>query len=129
MYCLVSKKMTYNIRSTIICGANAPLRKRPMMLGRTSMRITIVTRRSGRVSLAGTSRAPHCWLLVTKAPPLLDAEEIRSRVEKTYNCEVATVIPHSDEVMTLASAGVFVLRYPDNPITAKLKQVTARLMA
>ncbi len=81
------------------------------------------------VEVARKLGVPHMLLVVNKAPPLLDAEEIRSRVEKTYNCEVATVIPHSDEVMTLASAGVFVLRYPDNPITAKLKQVTARLMA
>jgi hypothetical protein len=37
------------------------------------------------------------------------------------------VLPHSDEMMTLASAGVFVLRYPNHPITASLKQVARML--
>jgi septum site-determining protein MinD len=54
---------------------------------------------------------------------------VRARVEQTYGCEVAAVLPHSDEIMTLASAGIFVLRYPDHPITAALKQVAAKLVA
>jgi hypothetical protein len=48
---------------------------------------------------------------------------------QTYRCEVAAVIPHSDEMMTLASAGVFVLRYPDHPVTGLYRQVLSRLMA
>jgi len=31
--------------------------------------------------------------------------------------------------MTLGSAGLFVLRYPDHPVTASLKQVAAKLVA
>ena len=31
-------------------------------------------------------------------------------------------------MMTLASAGIFVLRYPDHPITAALKQVATKLV-
>jgi MinD-like ATPase involved in chromosome partitioning or flagellar assembly len=38
------------------------------------------------------------------------------------------VLPHSDEMMALASAGVFVTRYPEHPITAKLKKVAERLV-
>ena len=52
---------------------------------------------------------------------------MRARVEQTYHCDVAAVLPHSDEIMTLASAGIFVLRYPDHPITAALKQVAAKV--
>jgi hypothetical protein len=42
---------------------------------------------------------------------------------------VAAVIPHSDEMMTLASEGIFVLRYPLHPITEKYKLLTAALIA
>jgi len=42
---------------------------------------------------------------------------------------VAAVLPHSEEMMELASSGIFVLRYPDHPITLALKQVAAHLMA
>jgi MinD-like ATPase involved in chromosome partitioning or flagellar assembly len=60
---------------------------------------------------------------------VFDVADVRARVQQTYNCEVAAVLPHSDEIMTLASAGIFVLRYPDHPITAMLKQVAAKLVA
>jgi hypothetical protein len=32
-------------------------------------------------------------------------------------------------MMTLASAGVFVLKFPDHPITEKLRRVAKQLMA
>jgi len=38
------------------------------------------------------------------------------------------VLPHSDEMMTLASSGIFVLRYPNHPVTAMLKQIAASVM-
>ena len=72
---------------------------------------------------------PHMVLVVNKTPPVFDSAEVKLRVEKTYACEVAAVLPHSDEMMVLASAGIFVVRYPDHPVTAALKQVTAKLAA
>jgi hypothetical protein len=41
---------------------------------------------------------------------------------------VAGIIPHSEEMMTLASAGIFVLKYPDHPVTAILNRIKANLM-
>jgi MinD-like ATPase involved in chromosome partitioning or flagellar assembly len=58
----------------------------------------------------------------------LDAGAIAARVEQAYGCPVAAVLPHSDEMMNLASAGIFVLRYPDHPLTALYQQVAARLI-
>ena len=55
--------------------------------------------------------------------------EIKTNVEQTYNCEVAAVLPHSDEMMALASAGIFALRYPNHPITELYKQAAAKLVA
>jgi septum site-determining protein MinD len=49
-------------------------------------------------------------------------------VEQTYGCRVAAVLPHAEEMMTLASAGLFVLRYPDHPITTALQQVAQMLV-
>jgi MinD-like ATPase involved in chromosome partitioning or flagellar assembly len=39
------------------------------------------------------------------------------------------VLPHSDEMMALASAGIFALRYPNHPVSAALKQLAAKLVA
>jgi septum site-determining protein MinD len=81
------------------------------------------------VEVARKLDVPRLVLVVNKVPSVFDVNDVRARVEQTYGCEVAAVLPHSDEIMTLASAGIFVLRYPDHPITAALKQVAAKLVA
>jgi MinD-like ATPase involved in chromosome partitioning or flagellar assembly len=55
-------------------------------------------------------------------------DEVKARVERTYNCKVAAVLPHSDEMMALASEGVFVLRYPNHPITQSLRGLADELI-
>jgi septum site-determining protein MinD len=81
------------------------------------------------VEVARKLDVPRLVLIVNKVPTVFDVADVKARVEQTYHCEVAAVLPHSDEIMTLASAGIFVLRYPDHPITAALKQVAANLVA
>jgi MinD-like ATPase involved in chromosome partitioning or flagellar assembly len=68
-------------------------------------------------------------LVVNKVPTSFDLASVKAQVEQQYDCPVAAVLPHSDEMMTLASAGIFVLRYPNHPITASLKQVARMLVA
>jgi MinD-like ATPase involved in chromosome partitioning or flagellar assembly len=80
------------------------------------------------VEVARKLNVPRLMLVVNKVPAVFAQSEVKARVEKIYNVEVAAVLPHSDEMMALASAGVFVTRYPDHPITATLKQVAARLV-
>lgn len=81
------------------------------------------------VEVARSLDVPHMLLIVNKTPPAFDTAEVRARVEETYGCDVAAVLPHSDEMMTLASTGVFVLRYPDHPLTALYRDVAAKLMS
>jgi septum site-determining protein MinD len=81
------------------------------------------------VEVARRLSVPRMMLVVNKVPAAFAEEEVRARVERAYGAEVAGVLPHSDEMMTLASAGVFVTRYPDHPITAALKQVAQQVMA
>ncbi len=70
---------------------------------------------------------PRMMLVINKTPPSINSKELATRAEKTFNCEVAAVLPHSDTMMTLASEGIFVLRYPNHPMTAQLKTVAERL--
>ena len=81
------------------------------------------------VEVARKLRVPRMVLIVNKVPEVFDAAEVRQRVEQTYNCEVAAVLPHSDEMMALASADIFALRYPEHPVTTAYKQVMATLTA
>jgi len=68
-------------------------------------------------------------LLVNKTPPIFDFDDVKKKVENSYNAEVAAVLPHSDEMMVLASEGIFVTRYPDHAITTSLKKVAELLMS
>jgi MinD-like ATPase involved in chromosome partitioning or flagellar assembly len=81
------------------------------------------------VEVARSLDVPRMLLIVNKTPPAFDPAEVRARVAQTYNCEVAAVLPHSDEMMNLASAGIFALRFPDHPLTALYKEVAAKLVA
>jgi MinD-like ATPase involved in chromosome partitioning or flagellar assembly len=80
------------------------------------------------IEVARKLGVPRLLILVNKVPLSYDSEQVRRRVEETYAAQVAAVLPHSDELMALASAGIFALRYPDHPLTALYRQVAARLM-
>lgn len=83
---------------------------------------TIVT-----VDVARKLDVPKMLLIVNKVPTAFDFDEVRERVTQTYNVPVSAVIPHSDEMMVLASSGIFSLKYPDNPVSLSLKAVAAEL--
>jgi len=81
------------------------------------------------VEVARKLEVPKLLLVVNKVPQSFDAAQVRARVSEAYRCEVAAVLPHSDEMMALASSGIFVLKYPDHPVTAEYKKVAAQILA
>jgi MinD-like ATPase involved in chromosome partitioning or flagellar assembly len=81
------------------------------------------------VSVARRLGVPRMVLVVNNTPTVFDFGEVKERVETTYGCEVAAVLPHSDELMILSSQGIFALHYPEHPITALYRQVAACLTA
>jgi len=92
----------------------------------------IASRRGGNIATVSVARklsVPRMVLVVNNTPMAFDFADVKERVETTYECEVAAVLPHSDELMTLSSGGVFALRYPDHPVTALYRQVATCLTA
>jgi MinD-like ATPase involved in chromosome partitioning or flagellar assembly len=81
------------------------------------------------VAVARKLGVPRMVLVVNKTPEIFDAAEVEARVEKTYDCEVAAVMPHSDELMVLSSEGIFALLHPDHPMTGLYRQVASRIMS
>jgi MinD-like ATPase involved in chromosome partitioning or flagellar assembly len=81
------------------------------------------------VEVARKLDVPMMVLLVNKTPTTLNPDAVREKVEQTYRCPVGAVLPHSDEMMVLASEGIFVLRYPNNPMTQQLTHVADMLVA
>jgi MinD-like ATPase involved in chromosome partitioning or flagellar assembly len=80
------------------------------------------------VTVAGKLKVPRMVLVVNNTPPVFDLDEVRERVERTYGCQVAAVLPHSPELMELSSGGIFCLRYPDHPFTQLYRQVARALV-
>jgi len=81
------------------------------------------------VEVARKLDVPRLMLIVNKVPTVFDVADVKAQVEHTYHCEVAAVLPHAEEMMALASAGIFVLRYPEHPITTALTRVAALFVA
>jgi len=81
------------------------------------------------VAVARRLGVPTMMLVVNNAWHTLDLAKVQQRVEQSYGCEVAAVLPHSDELMALASAGIFALRYPSHPLTDGFRQIATKLMA
>lgn len=81
------------------------------------------------VKVARSLDVPRMMLVVNKVPASLETDVVKAQIEQTYGCEVAAVLPLSDDMVSLASAGIFALRYPDHPLTAMLKEVTTKLAA
>jgi len=79
------------------------------------------------VEVARKLDVPQMLLMVNKVPEKLMGA-VKQNVEATYECEVAAVIPHSDDLMTLASSGVFSCKYPDHPVTKIYQQLAARIL-
>ena len=82
------------------------------------------------VALELTERldVPDVKLIVNKSPALFSPEIVETKVGDAYGKEVAAVLPHSDEMLALASETVFVLKYPDDPLTALFKKVAVKMM-
>jgi MinD-like ATPase involved in chromosome partitioning or flagellar assembly len=79
------------------------------------------------VEVARSLDVPRMMLLVNKTPPNLNLNEVRTRVEQTFDCEVAAVLPYCAEMMSLASTGIFALHYPNHSLTTMLREVATHL--
>lgn len=81
------------------------------------------------VEVARSLEVPRLMLILNKTPPTLDVTSVRASLERTFKCEVAAVLPHSDRMMELGSDEVFARKYPSDPITLALAAIVDSLLA
>lgn len=81
------------------------------------------------VDVARKLEVPKLLMVVNKAPTAFDFKQLKQRVEETYDAHVAGVLPHSDEMMMLASSGIFTIKYPDNPLTKVVEAIAQQVMS
>lgn len=80
------------------------------------------------MAVARQLQVPGQIIVVNKAPTHLEPEAIKLNVQRTYQCDVAAVVPHSDALMSLASEGIFAIHHPDHLLTGLFRQIADRLM-
>jgi MinD-like ATPase involved in chromosome partitioning or flagellar assembly len=72
------------------------------------------------VEVARKLEVPALFVVVNKVLQSFDFEALRHRVEEAYGAEVIAVLPQCDEMMQLASEAVFVLSFPDHPLSRSM---------
>lgn len=79
------------------------------------------------VEVARRLRVPAIHLVVNKVPPAYNLDDVRQKVEQSYGCPVAALIPLSTDIAQNASSQVFVLQDPDHSFSQNIKSVVAQL--
>ena len=81
---------------------------------------TIVT-----VDVAKKLDVPNLFIVMNKVPEqnLKNGGEqnLREQIEQKYDSKVGAIFPHSDHMMTLASSGIFSLKYPDDDMAKNMR--------
>ena len=80
------------------------------------------------LDVARKLEVPNMYLVVNKVLTRFDFEEIRQQISDTYDCEVLGVLPLSEDVVALASSGVFCVRYPEHEFSHRITDIAKRLM-
>jgi len=81
------------------------------------------------VELARRLEVPRMLMLVNKVPQGMDVEAVREKVQNAYRAPVAGVLPLSNEVMLLASSGIFILRAPRHPLAQQIRDIAADVVS
>ncbi|WP_421656044.1 MinD/ParA family ATP-binding protein [Leptothermofonsia sp. ETS-13] len=67
-------------------------------------------------------------LAINKAHSKLNLDALKQKVEETYNETVAGVFPLSEDVVQLASEGVFCVKYPEHPVSQEFHKVAQQII-
>jgi len=72
---------------------------------------------------------PKLLLIVNQIPPSYDFEAVNNRVSNMYHCDVGAILPHSYEILTIASSCIFSHAFPDHEITNSLKHLGDKIIS
>jgi MinD-like ATPase involved in chromosome partitioning or flagellar assembly len=81
------------------------------------------------VELARKLEMREILIVLNKVPSTANVEQLRRQVEAAYGAPVIGALPLSEEIAELASAGIFVNRHPQHPVTKQLRGIADRLMS
>jgi len=80
------------------------------------------------VDVARRLDVPNVGLVVNKALPRYDFDQIRDRVQQTYNTPVVGELPLTEDMADLGSAGLFSLCYPQHAWSKAVRAMAQRVL-
>jgi MinD-like ATPase involved in chromosome partitioning or flagellar assembly len=81
------------------------------------------------LDVARSLDVPDIQLLVNKALTRYDPAQIGATVQETFQTPVAGVLPLSEDMVEMASADLFSLRYPDHPWSKVLQKAAKKILS
>jgi len=81
------------------------------------------------VEVARKLKLKQLLLVVNKVLPKLDAANLKDQLQDAYQAPVAGVLPVSEEMIELGSAGIFTLAYPEHPYSQGVREVAAQILS
>jgi MinD-like ATPase involved in chromosome partitioning or flagellar assembly len=81
------------------------------------------------VEVARRLKLKKLLLVVNGALPKLDFASLQHQVEEAYQAPVAGILPVSEEMIELGSAGLFSLKYPEHPYSQGVREVATQILS
>ncbi|NET31144.1 MAG: MinD/ParA family protein [Cyanothece sp. SIO1E1] len=80
------------------------------------------------VDVARQLKVQKMMLVVNKALTRMDFLGLKQKIEATYDVPVVGVFPLSEDMVQLASHGIFLLEYPNHPFSQEISQVAMQIL-
>lgn len=79
------------------------------------------------VDIARKLQVPTIHLVLNDTQESINTAEAHAKIEDAYHCGPGFIMPHSDELLALGSSSLFVINYPDHPLTERVKALAELL--
>lgn len=81
------------------------------------------------VDIARKLNVRNLMLAINKAHSKIRPEAIKTKVEETYSVPVVGIFPLSEDMVQLASEGIFCTKFPDHPLSQEFFRVAQHILA
>lgn len=81
------------------------------------------------IEVAQALGVPQVFLVPSCLPSSLPPPSVHTKFQTAFDTEVAGILPFSEDMVGLASNGIFALHYPDHPLTQTVRTIATRLQS
>jgi len=72
---------------------------------------------------------PNLFLVINKVLPTYDFENVKQDVENVYKCEVASVLPLSEDLVEIGSSEIFYLNHREHSFSVAIDELANKILS